>query len=181
MARRTSPMAKKSEPGSRKKGGGAAAAPVSPLAGLKMKPGEINYGKLDALGRPTGIRAIITPALIGTGSHANSRIHPPGWQGGEFNQARGHLLGKQLGGSGDDPRNLVTLTHRGCNTPYMRDFENAVREAVEGGQQVDYRVTPIYDGDNPVPVGVTMEAFGNGNPPFHLETSIPNWAMPDQR
>ena len=180
MARRTSPLGKKSDPGSRKKGGGGGAE-ISPLAGLKMKPGQINYGSMDSLGRPTGIRAIITAAMIGTGTKANSRIEPPGWQGGDHNQARGHLLGKQLGGSGDERKNLVTLTHRGCNTPYMRDFENAVRDAVEGGQNVDYRVTPIYEGNNPVPVGVTMEARGDGNPPFHLSTSVPNWEMADRR
>jgi hypothetical protein len=140
-----------------------------------LKPGEIDYGSIDPrTGQRSGIRAMITKDMIGTGTHADPDIRPPGFTGGADGWARGHLLGKQLGGSGDDERNLVTLYHIPANTPAMRDFESAVRAAVEKGEVVDYRVTPIYRGDESVPVGVTMEAYGDGNPPFSLEVSILN-------
>lgn len=49
--------------------------------------------------------------MIGTGSAASSRIQPLGFVTGArgANRARGHLLGDQLGGSGREVRNLVTL------------------------------------------------------------------------
>ena len=54
----------------------------------------------------------------------------------------------------------------------MRHFETQVRNAVDGGQVVNFRAIPIYDGNNPVPVGVTMTARGSGG--FDLDVSIQN-------
>jgi hypothetical protein len=51
--------------------------------------GTPSYGALDSLGRPTGIRATITSDVLGTGSHASSSIHPPGFGGGAAGHARG--------------------------------------------------------------------------------------------
>lgn len=144
-----------------------------------LAPGKIDYGSIDKYGRRSGIRATITKSMIGTGTHADQDIRPPGFGGQAEGHARGHLLGKQLGGSGDDEKNLVTLHHIPANTPAMRDFENAVRAAVEKGEDVDYRVTPIYDGTDPFPIGVTMSAKGDGSPPFELEVTILNRPKPD--
>jgi hypothetical protein len=99
----------------------------------------------------------------------------------DHGMARGHLLGRQLGGDGNDPRNLVTLAQNPANSPAMRDFEAAVRKAVEAGETVDYKVTPVYLGDSPVAVGVTMSAQGDGNPPFSLEVSIINQKKTGER
>ncbi|MBD2795497.1 PAAR domain-containing protein [Xenorhabdus sp. 18] len=75
--------------------------------------GNIKYGELDELGRPTGVHATLDKGHINTGTHANPNIQPPGFITGKgSNRARGHLLGRQLGGSGDDVRNLVTLQQR---------------------------------------------------------------------
>jgi hypothetical protein len=136
---------------------------------------NINYGELDSLGRPTGINAIITSDMIGTGSSASSSIKPPGFLGGGkggAGHARGHLLGKQLGGSGTDTRNLVTLYQNPVNTPVMRDFETSVRKTVEDGQIIDYSATPIYKGNNFMPSGVTLNASGDGG--FQLYVTIIN-------
>lgn len=95
--------------------------------------------------------------------------------------ARGHLLARQLGGSGTDKLNLVTLAQNPANSPAMRDFETSVRKAVEAGETVDYRVTPIYIGDSDVAVGVTMSAVGDGNPPLTLEVSIINQKKTGER
>ncbi len=108
--------------------------------------GSIDYGELDSLGRPSGVRATITQDMIGRGTPANPSINPHGWSGNStrFNEARGHLLDKQLGGSGNIPENLVTLQQTPTNTPTMRGFENQVRAAIDGGQIVTYSSTPRF-------------------------------------
>ncbi|MFC5099862.1 polymorphic toxin-type HINT domain-containing protein [Kibdelosporangium philippinense] len=65
----------------------------------------------DGSGRPTTMSATLTKQMIGEGTSADSDIRPPGFAGGRpiGDHARGHLLGKQLGGSGDIAENLVTL------------------------------------------------------------------------
>ncbi len=124
--------------------------------------GSIVYGELDSLGRTTGIEATITPDMIGTGSTAKPSIKPAGFGGQAQGHARGHLLGNQLGGAGNDPRNLVTIYQNPVNHPVMSSIERSVRKTVEGGQIVNYKVTPIYQGNNLIPSGITIQAQGNG-------------------
>ena len=133
---------------------------------------KVIYGELDSLGRPTGINATITSDMIGTGSSASSSIKPPGFLGGGEGHARGHLLGRQLGGSGKDPRNLVTLYQNPVNTPVMSSFERKVRKAVEAGETINYSATPIYKGTELVPSGVTLNAKASGE--FQLDVTILN-------
>ena len=104
----------------------------------------------------------------------NPSIIPLGWAGNgtKFNQARGHLHGNQLGGSGDLPENLVTLQHNWTNSPVMLGYETQVRAAVEGGQVVQYSSTPIYNGNNLIPRAVTL--MGEGNKGFILNVTILN-------
>ncbi|MEH6370447.1 DNA/RNA non-specific endonuclease [Pectobacterium carotovorum] len=124
---------------------------------------NIRYGELDHLRRPTGVRARLDSSYINTGTHANPSIQPPGFiTGAGSNRARGHLLGRQLGGSGDDVRNLVTIQHRPVNTPDMSSIEGRIRKALERGEIVDVSVTPIYKGPSRIPAGITMNAQGSG-------------------
>ena len=136
--------------------------------------GSIYYGVPDELGRPTGVNATITQDMIGTGTPANPEIIPPGWSGNGtiFNEARGHLLGAQLGGSGDVAENLVTLQQNPANSPIMRAFETSIRNAVEGGEVVNYSSTPMYNGSNLVPRGITL--YGHGSSGFNLNVTILN-------
>ena len=123
--------------------------------------GSVNMGELDDLERPTGVTAHLTPDMVGTGSKVPPSLKPPGFEGGSAGQARGHLLGAQLGGDGTNPRNVVTLTQNPTNTPVMRGYENQVRKALDAGAEVDYTSTPIYKGDDLVPRGVTLTADGS--------------------
>jgi hypothetical protein len=136
--------------------------------------GGIEYGALDALGRPSGVTATITQDMLGTGTAANPSIIPPGWSGNGviFNEARAHLLGRQLGGSGNRIENIVTLQHNPANSPVMRGFENQVRNAVEGGQIVHYSAIPVYNGTNLAPRGVTLSGRGSGG--FAVDVTILN-------
>jgi RHS repeat-associated protein len=133
-----------------------------PLGGGAPRSGAVRYGELDDLNRPTGVTATLTKDMVGTGSPAARSITPPGFGGGEVGHARGHLLGNQLGGSGSDPRNLVTIFQNPANSPVMRGYENQIRAALESGQVVDYTVTPIYRGFELMPVGITLRASGSG-------------------
>lgn len=79
--------------------------------------GNVIFGSLDDLGRPTGVTSTITSDMIGTGSSANPAIRPPGFGGQAEGHAHGHLLANILGGSGNDFRNLVTLFQNSANRP----------------------------------------------------------------
>ncbi|MFK0259124.1 DNA/RNA non-specific endonuclease [Streptomyces sp. NPDC090445] len=82
---------------------------------------------------------------------------PPGWQKGQgYNRA--HLLGAQLGGSNWDPANFVTM-HAYANSPVMRHIENRVRAAVEGGETIQYSVTPDTAGLIKSPPGYTLRVM----------------------
>jgi hypothetical protein len=43
----------------------------------------------------------------------------------------------------------------------MRDIENQIRKAVDSGEVIQYRVTPIYDGSRLIPIAITIEATGD--------------------
>ncbi|MFI0397169.1 DUF4781 domain-containing protein [Paracoccus jiaweipingae] len=122
---------------------------------------RVDYGQVNAAGQAQGIQATITRASLDTGTHARSSIRPPGFDGGGANHSRGHLLARMLGGSGDDPRNLVTLFQRDTNSPVMSDFERQVYLAAQAGETVNYRVTPIYEDGQAMPTAVALQAKGD--------------------
>ena len=133
--------------------------------------GLIDYGSVDSIGRRSGIEAYLTPAMVGTGSRPNSDIVPPGYlKGGVF--ARGHLLVKQLGGSGNVESNLVTLFQNPVNHPIMIGFEKDVRRLLEAGEDVLYSSKPIYRGNSAVPEAVSITAESSSGKT--LSIFIPN-------
>jgi peptidoglycan hydrolase-like protein with peptidoglycan-binding domain len=109
-----------------------------------------DYGVCDDFLRPRGIRAILK-GRPDTGTPADNSILPPGWTGGgkdSANQARAHLLGDKLGGSGSEPRNLVTFD-QGANVRMFNEFEKEAIEiaiAIANGTRIcfEYIVTPEY-------------------------------------
>ena len=71
---------------------------------------------------------------------------------------RSHLIGHQLTGENDNPKNLMTGT-RQFNTPHMENYENQVKDYIKlTGNHVRYRVTPHFLNDELVARGVQMEA-----------------------
>ena len=122
---------------------------------------SIAYYSLDHLGRPTGGLAEIS--LDSTGSlpkGTDAGIDPPGWKGGQhpYHQQRGHLIAKNHGGSGVDPRNIVTITD-GTNHPGMTKYENIITRRVKNGDTILLEVKAVYDGDNLTPSKITMYAI----------------------
>jgi hypothetical protein len=169
--------------------GGQASKPKSRSASSEAEAreaerygGKINYGKVDpTTGQRSGITATITPGMVRAaekdelGSPAKSSIRPPGFDKlPSRNRARGHLLGRQLGGSGDLAANLVALYQRAANSPVMRDYETMVANAVEDGETIDYEVTPVYDGptDKGAPRAIRIKAKGDHG--FRLDVQIAN-------
>jgi len=151
-------------------------------AAIARLGGKVDYGQVDpATGQRSGVRATITPAMVAAaardelGSAADPDIRPPGLdQLPARNRARAHLLGRQLGGSGDLPANLVALYQTRANTPVMRDYETAVAQAVRAGQTVRYTVWPRYpsltfDG---APSAIRISATGDHG--FRLQVTIAN-------
>lgn len=125
------------------------------------------YAPLDALERCTYTMACIGLDLMPTQERGSiSHIKPTGWHSVSYDFVDGkslynrcHLIGHQLAGEDANERNLITGT-RYMNVDGMLPFENMVADYVkETGNHVLYRVIPVYEGDNLVADGVTMEAW----------------------
>ena len=125
------------------------------------------YDDLDAMNRCTYTMACIGPDLMPTEDRGDiGMIRPTGWVTAKFDFVDGkylynrcHLIGFQLTGENANERNLITGT-RYMNVDGMLPFENMVADYIkETGNHVLYRVVPIFEGDNLVASGVTMEAW----------------------
>src|SRR5215203_3242817 len=151
-------------------------------AAIARLGGKVDYGQVDpATGQRSGVRATITPAMVAAaardelGSAADPDIRPPGFdQLPARNRARAHLLGRQLGGTGELPANLVALYQTRANTPVMRDYETTVAEAIRAGQTIRYRVRPIYPSPSfgGAPSAIRITALGDRG--FRLQVTIAN-------
>ncbi len=125
------------------------------------------YSPLDFLGRCGPAMACLGEDLMPTEPReAIGSIKPSGWQtvkyenvNGKYLYNRCHLIGFQLSGENKNERNLITGT-RFFNTQGMLPFENMVADYIkETGNHVLYRVTPIFQGNNLLCDGVTIEAL----------------------
>jgi len=135
----------------------------------EMKPGEIILSEFDSLGRcgPAIIRATKeTMPKVERGSTGLAK--PSGWVQNKYPGIvdsdppylynRAHLLMWAISGLTDETRNLITGT-RYFNTVCMLPTEIEVAQFIErSGQNVLYRVTPVFIGDNLLASGVLMEA-----------------------
>lgn len=126
-----------------------------------------SYSPLDALGRCGVAMASVGVDLMPTEDRGSiGSVKPSGWQtvkydcvDGKYLYNRCHLIGFQLTGENANELNLITGT-RFMNVEGMLPFENMIADYVkETENHVMYRVTPIYNGNNPVANGVLMEAY----------------------
>ena len=123
-----------------------------------------HYAPLDALGRCGVTMACIGRDLMPTEDRESiSHVYPSGWVQATYDGAylynRAHLIGFQLTGENDNPKNLITGT-RYFNVNGMLTFENMVADYIkETNNHVLYRVTPIFVGNELVARGVLMEAW----------------------
>jgi DNA/RNA non-specific endonuclease len=144
--------------------------------------GAVSYGKVDPrTGQRSGVTATITPAMVAAaerdqlGSEPDGGIRPPGFaQLPTRNRARGHLLGRQLGGSGQVSANLIAMYQSRANSPVMRDYETTVADAVQAGETIRYEVRPLYTSPTAsrAPYAVRLRATGNRG--FRMDVVVAN-------
>lgn len=142
-------------------------APPKSLSGPSLAQAPIRYRGVNENNQAGGSSSMVTSEMLGTGKRAKRSLSPPGWQGNGrvYNEARGHLHAKSLGGRGDSLEEVVTLTQTGANSPQMSKFERGVALRAKAGEVVDYSVTPIYDSGVLPPALMFLMASGTrGNP-----------------
>src|SRR5215204_307269 len=154
-------------------------------AAIRRLGGTVQYGQVNpATGQRSGISATITPAMVAAaardelGSAADPDIRPPGLdQLPARNRARAHLLGRQLGGTGELPANLVALYQTRANTPVMRDYETTVAEAAHTGETIRYQVRPRYPSPDFKEAPTAIRIIAVGDRGFRLDVTIANTAQ----
>lgn len=125
------------------------------------------YSDLDELGRCGVAYANICKELMPTEERgAIGMVKPTGWHTVKYDNVEGkylynrcHLIGYQLAGENANEKNLITGT-RYLNVTGMLKFEDQVADYVKAtDHHVLYRVTPVFEEDNLVAIGVEMEAY----------------------
>lgn len=125
------------------------------------------YSSLDELGRCDVCMASVSTELMPTGERENiSSVTPTGWINKQYDNVEGkylynrcHLIGYQLTGENANERNLITGT-RYMNVDGMLPFENKIDDYIDTtGNNVMYRVSPIFTNNNLVADGVLLEAY----------------------
>lgn len=133
----------------------------------KLKRSFEEYGELDNLGRCTYAIALIGTDLMPTSERESiSNVKPTGWQTVKYDSVEGkylynrcHLIGYQLTAENANKNNLITGT-RYLNVEGMLPFENMVADYIKETQNhVLYRVVPIFEDNDLVAKGVTIEGY----------------------
>lgn len=93
---------------------------------------------------------------------------------GQWLYNRCHLIGFQLTGENNNPKNLMTGT-RSFNTPHMLNYENQIMDYIRlTANHVRYRVTPHFIDDELVARGVQLEAQSVEDSDFMFNVYIYN-------
>ncbi|MBC1908203.1 DNA/RNA non-specific endonuclease [Listeria innocua] len=120
------------------------------------------FSDLDSLNRVGEANAMLHNSMMPKDEREALYVNPTGWKnkktktGWLYNRA--HLIGFQLTGENNNPKNLMTAT-RSLNTTCMLEYENRVADYLhETNNHVRYRVTPIFKDNELVARGVEMQA-----------------------
>ena len=125
------------------------------------------YSKTDELDRCDVCIASVSEDIMPTEERESiSSVIPSGWKSVKYDNISGkylynrcHLIGFQLTGENANKQNLITGT-RYLNVDAMLPFENMVAEYIEEtNNNVMYRATPVFSGENLVADGVLLEAY----------------------
>ena len=121
------------------------------------------FADLDNLNRAIQADALLSKSLMPTAKREALYVNPTGWHNkrikGGWLYNRSHLIGYQLTGQNNNPKNLMTGT-RSLNSPEMLKHENDIAYYLKQNPNnfIRYRVKPIYRGDELVARGVQMMA-----------------------
>lgn len=130
----------------------------------------IELSELDALGRVGTAWGLLDYSHMPPSGSRDFTLdtEPTGWVQNRYSTDlveagwlynRSHLIGYQLSGIEDEPKDLMTGT-RLFNTPGMLQYEDMTASHLrdQKSHHVLYRVTPDFEGDNLLAYGVTMES-----------------------
>ncbi|CAK1229971.1 DNA/RNA non-specific endonuclease [Fructobacillus fructosus] len=137
----------------------------------EKKGGWVRFANLDSLGRPQSAQALLKKQLMPSKKRERLTIKTPGYHAIRTGNAesdwlynRSHLIGYQLSGSNNEPKNLITGTRQlnadsRVNAESMVTFENQIADYLKASSNhyVRYQVTPVYRGVELVPRGVWMQ------------------------
>lgn len=130
-----------------------------------------SFADLDNLNRSVQADALLNKSLMPTAKREALYVNPTGWHNKRINGGwlynRSHLIGYQLSGQNNNPKNLMTGT-RSLNSPEMLNHEDDIADYLKQNPNnyVRYRVKPIYRGNELLARGVQMMAQSidqNGN------------------
>jgi DNA-entry nuclease len=121
------------------------------------------FSALDEYNRVGEANAVLDFTLMPTEEREPLYVNPTGWKNkkigsNEWLYNRCHLIGYQLTGENNNPKNLMTGT-RSLNTPGMLTYENQVADYIrKTHRKVRYQVKPDFRGNELVARGVQMQA-----------------------
>lgn len=127
-----------------------------------------SYYNLDFLNRAGEADALLNKRLMPTKAREPLYWNPTAWHNkkiaGGWLYNRSHLIGYQLTGQNNNPKNLITGT-RQLNDPGMLKYENQVASYLKSSSRhyIRYRVKPIFRGRELLARGVEMEAQSTGS------------------
>lgn len=129
-----------------------------------------NYSDLDEYGRCDVAFANLNKEETMPKKNENrkslDKVIPSGWQDTEYSEInltnlynKCHLIAYSLSAENANEKNIITGT-RYFNISGMTPFENRVRKYLNNNsdKHVLYRVTPIYERENKIASGITIEA-----------------------
>ncbi len=126
------------------------------------------YSNLDNLNRAVAGNALLNQSLMPTAKREGLTWDPTGWHNRRIASGwlynRSHLIGYQLSGENNNPKNLMTGT-RSLNSPLMLAHENDIAYYIKQSKShyVRYQVQPAYRGNELVARGVHMRAQSIGD------------------
>lgn len=138
-----------------------------------------NYANLDDHNRAVQADALLNQSLMPTSKRTALTWDPTGWHNKKTSHGwlynRSHLIGFQLAGENNNPKNLITGT-QSLNNPGMLHYEMDLAYYLKqsADHYVRYRVTPIYRGDELVARGVQLQAQSIGDNDIHFNAYIFN-------
>ncbi|MFD0897513.1 DNA/RNA non-specific endonuclease [Loigolactobacillus binensis] len=138
--------------------------PTFTKANLNTRKGTWQkYANLDDLNRPVVANALLNKSSQPTAKRQPLTVDPTGWRNKKIKSGylynRSHLIGYQLTGQNNNPKNLITGT-RSLNSPEMLRYEDDIAYYIKNNPTVyvRYQVTPVFKDDELVARGVHMQA-----------------------
>ncbi|MCI1985868.1 MAG: DNA/RNA non-specific endonuclease [Lactobacillus sp.] len=154
--------------------------PAFSEADLKTTNGAwTRFSDLDTHNRVGVAEAMLNQRLMPTQERQPLTWSPTGWHNkrlrGGWLYNRSHLIGFQLSGENNNPKNLMTGT-RELNSPLMQAHEDDIAHYLKQDAKhfVRYEVTPVFRGDELLARGVAMRAQSIGDNTIRFNVYIFN-------